>query len=85
MIDECLSLKTTHNKLFLKRRTRATMKICVVRYASDPRGLGHIVAGILRVLDRTTASWIPLATVGASKRLPSDTYIKYSVCYARLS
>jgi len=30
---------------------------------AGPRGLGHIVAGILRVLDRPNMSSIPLTTV----------------------
>jgi len=34
--------------------------------------LGHIVAGILYILDRTNVALILLATVGAFKRLPSD-------------
>jgi len=44
---------------------------------TGPRGLGHIVAGILCVLDLTNVGSIPLATVGASKRLPSDMYLIY--------
>jgi len=36
------------------------------------RGLGHIVAGILWVLDRTNVGSILFVTVSASKRLPSD-------------
>jgi len=38
---------------------------------TSPRGLGHIVEGIEScVLGRTNVGSIPLATVGASKRLP---------------
>jgi len=36
------------------------------------RGLGHVVEGILNILDRTNVGSIPLAIVDASKRLPSD-------------
>jgi len=39
---------------------------------SGPRGLGHIVAGILCALDWTNVCSILLAAVGASKRLPSE-------------
>jgi len=38
-------------------------------------GLGHIVAGILCVLDRTNVGSIPFATFGASKRLPFNICI----------
>jgi len=47
---------------------------------TDPRALGHTVASILCVLDRTNVGSILLATVCASKRLPSDC-IYYQVCY----
>jgi len=40
--------------------------------------LGHIVVGILYVLDRINVGSILLTTVGASKRLLSDTYFLYS-------
>jgi len=53
---------------------------------TGPRGLGHIVAGILYVLDWTNVGSIPLAIVGASKRLTSDIYGKWTIVnYGRLS
>jgi len=44
-------------------------------------GLGHIVVGILFALDWTNVGSIPLATVGASKRLPSDMHLVSRVRY----
>jgi len=41
-------------------------------HLTDLHDLGYIVAGIYCVLDRTNVGSIPLATVGTSKRLPSD-------------
>jgi len=42
---------------------------------TGPRGrLGHIVIAILSVLNRSNVGSITLATVGASKRLPSDMH-----------
>jgi len=50
---------------------------------TGPPGLRHIVAGILCVLDRTNEGLIPLASVGASKRLPSDMYLIFFTLYGQ--
>jgi len=47
------------------------------------RGLGHIVTAILCVLDWTNVGSILLATVCASKRLPSDIYLTLSMLYGQ--
>jgi len=57
---------------------------------TGPRGLGHIFAGILCVRDRTNVGSIPLATVGASIRMPYNTCLMSCilwtiVSYVRLS
>jgi len=51
---------------------------------SSSRGLGHIVASILCVLDQTNVGSISLATVGASKRLRSYMYLISSLFYGQL-
>jgi len=48
------------------------LKPSSVQAVSSPRGLGHVVVGILCVLDLINVGSIPIATVGASKRLSSD-------------
>jgi len=56
-----------------------------VKTLPGPRCLGHIVAGIqLCVLDSTNVGSISLATVGASKRLPSDMYLISCMLYGKL-
>jgi len=52
-------------------------------HLAGPRCLGHIVAGILCVLDRTNVGSIPLATVGASKRLRSDMNLILCMLYGQ--
>jgi len=47
--------------------------------------LGHIVVGILYVLDRINVGSILLTTVGASKRLLSDTYLMSCMLWTILS
>jgi len=49
-------------------------KVVLCYEMSGPRGLGHIVTGILCLLDKTNVGLIPLATVSASNRLPCDMY-----------
>jgi len=45
--------------------------------------IGHILmlSWVLCVLDRTNVGLIPLATVDASKRLPSDMYLISCIFY----
>jgi len=52
---------------------------------TSPCCLGHIVAGIFCVLDRTNVGSIPLATVVVSKRLPSIMYLISCMLYAMSS
>jgi len=58
--------------------------VCMKLIVDWPPGLGHIVAGIYCVLDWTNLGLIPLATVGASKRLPSDLYLIPCMLYVPL-
>jgi len=56
----------------------------VTQDLTAPIGLGHKVAGYLSLIDWTTVSSIPLAAVGASKRLPSDVYLISTMLYGQL-
>jgi len=58
---------------------------CFTFSLSGPRGLGHILTRILCVLYRTNVGSIPLATVGASRRLPSDICLTAGILWSIVS